>query len=79
MKLSCILHREFALLWPSCDACFRRRANDVCHMARAGREINKGLLLSLIVADQWLAFPRITTREYVVQNKEDFIHYGSQM
>jgi len=48
-------------------------------MARAGREINKGLLLSLIVADQWLAFPRITTREYVVQNKEDFIHYGSQM
>ena len=37
----------------------------MCHMARAGREVNKGLLL-LILADQWHASPRNTARDYVV-------------
>ena len=67
IKLSCVLHREFALLWPSCDTCCRWRANDAYHMARAGREMHEGfLLLLLILADQWHAFPRSTKRGYVV-------------
>lgn len=66
IKLSCVLHREFALLWPSCDTCFRWWVRDVGHMAQAGREINKGLLLFLLLADQWHAFPRSTARQYVV-------------